>query len=252
MNMVFALSSLALLATTLWMAFADYAQPWKRIQSEFRSLERQKLIKEADAERQRLNQNELAQLKQQVAQAQTELDQHRKDLDKLESEVKDRKTQYNIADTAWKGAKARADAQKFQYDTALQTGDKDAAAGKQKEYEKARKAFAEAQHKKEEAQDALDDAQRRLADKQALLTGAEKKLKDLQSGVDAIETRIASLGKGVDYFLLNAPLMDFLRPSLKVEQVILPGLYQNINFTNIDRVDRCMTCHVAANRPGVR
>jgi hypothetical protein len=38
MNMVFALSSLGLLAVTLWMAFADYAQPWKRIQSEFRSL----------------------------------------------------------------------------------------------------------------------------------------------------------------------------------------------------------------------
>ncbi|HKV09755.1 MAG TPA: c-type cytochrome, partial [Thermoanaerobaculia bacterium] len=51
-------------------------------------------------------------------------------------------------------------------------------------------------------------------------------------------------------FVLNAPLMDFIQPSLKVEQVILPGLYHNINFTNIDRVDRCMTCHVAANRPG--
>lgn len=250
MNMWFAISSLGLLAVTLWMAFADYAQPWKRIQSEFRSLERQKLEKEAEAEKQRLNQNELAQLKREIQQAQAELDQHRKDLDKLESEVKDRKTQYNIADTAWKGAKARSDAHKFQYDTSLQTGDKDAISSKRKEYEEARKTFADAQHKKEEAQDALDAAQRRLADKQALLTGAEKKLKDLQSGVDNIETRIASLGKGYDYFLLNAPLMDFLKPSLKVEQVILPGLYQNINFTNIDRVDRCMTCHVAANRPG--
>ena len=45
MNMVFALSSLGLLAVTLWMAFAAYAQPWKRIQSEFRSLERQTLAK---------------------------------------------------------------------------------------------------------------------------------------------------------------------------------------------------------------
>jgi cytochrome c2/predicted nucleic acid-binding Zn-ribbon protein len=250
MNMWFAISSLALLAVTLWMAFADYAQPWKRIQSEFRSLERQKLEKEAEAEKQRLNQNDLAQLKQEIQRAQAELDQHRQDLDKLEDEIKDRKTQYNIADTAWKGAKARSDAYKFQYDTALQTGDKGAAAAAAEDYEEARKAFIDAQHKKEEAQDGLDDAQRRLADKQALLTGAEKKLKDLQSGVENIETRIASLGKGVDYFLLNAPLMDFLKPSLKVEQVILPGLYQNINFTNIDRVDRCMTCHVAANRPG--
>ncbi len=51
MNMVFALSSLGLLAVTLWMAFADYAQPWKRFQAEFRSLERQKLMEEAEAER---------------------------------------------------------------------------------------------------------------------------------------------------------------------------------------------------------
>src|SRR4029453_12762143 len=104
MNMWFAVSSLGLLAVTLWMAFADYAQPWKRIQSEFRSLERQKLEKDAEAEKQRLNQNDLAQLKQEIQQAQAELDRHRQDLDKLEGEVKDRKTQYNIADTAWKGA----------------------------------------------------------------------------------------------------------------------------------------------------
>ena len=76
MNMVFALSSLGLLAVTLWMAFADYAQPWKRIQSEFRSLERQKLVREAETEKKRLNQNELAPLKQEVAQAQKDIDKH--------------------------------------------------------------------------------------------------------------------------------------------------------------------------------
>jgi len=49
MNMVFALSSLGLLAVTLWMVFADYAQPWKRYQAEFRSLEHQKLMKDEEA-----------------------------------------------------------------------------------------------------------------------------------------------------------------------------------------------------------
>ncbi len=31
---------------------------------------------------------------------------------------------------------------------------------------------------------------------------------------------------------------------------MLPGLYHDINFTTTDRVDRCMTCHQAANRAG--
>jgi len=250
MNMVFALSSLGLLAVTLWMAFADYAQPWKRIQSEFRSLERQKLVKEEEAEKQRLNQNDLVQLKQQVAQAQKDLDQHHRDIARLESEVTDWKSKVYSTDSAWKGRKATADAAKFQYDNALQAGDKDVIAKRSAELERARRDLADALHAREKAETGRDDAQARLAAKEAVLSDAEKKLKALQSGVDGIETRIAHLNKGVDYFVLNAPMMDFIQPSLKIEQVILPGLYQNINFTNIDRVDRCMTCHVAANRPG--
>jgi len=250
MNMVFALSSLGLLAVTLWMAFADYAQPWKRIQSEFRSLERQKLIKESDTERQRLNQNELAQLKKEVEQAQGTLDQHRQEIDKLEAEVRKWKAEVYSADSAWKGSKAGADASKFQYDNAVQGGNEDAIAERRASYEQARKDLAAALSKREIAEERRDEALNRLAARQASLTEAEKKLKALQSGVDSIETRVANLKKGVDYFVLNAPLMDFILPSLKVEQVILPGLYQNINFTNIDRVDRCLTCHVASNRPG--
>jgi cytochrome c2 len=249
MNMVFALSTLGLLATTLWMAFADYAQPWKRIQSEFRSLEQEKLKKEAEQERSRLNANELAQLKREVAQAQTDLGRQRRDLEKLEDELAERKTEVYTADAAWKGAKANADARKFEYDVALQKGGKDAAEAERKSYEEARQALTDAKGKVEAAETARDAVQNKLATRQAALTTAEKKLEALQSGVESIETRIASLGKGVDYFLLNAPLMDFILPSLKVEQVILPGLFHNINFTNIDRVDRCMTCHVAANRP---
>src|SRR6185295_9806398 len=141
-------------------------------------------------------------------------------------------------------------AAKFQYDNAVQSGDAGAIKARSATREQTRQALLEALHQREVAEAGRDDAQARLAAKEAALSEAEKKLKALQSGVDGIETRVANLNKGVDYFVLNAPLMDFIKPSLKVEQVILPGLYQNINFTNIDRVDRCMTCHVASNRPG--
>jgi mono/diheme cytochrome c family protein len=250
MNMWFAISSLVLLAATLWMAFADYALPWKRIQSEFRSLERQKLQKEADAERQRLNQNELAQLRREVEQAQADIDRHREEIAKLEGEVGEWKAKQYNADADWKGAKAVVDARKFEYDVAVQKAGVGGAPKPQAAYDEAKAALVAAKGKLEEMNAGLAGVRQRLAARRAAFTTAEKKLEALQSGVENIETRIASLGKGVDYFLANAPLMDFLVPSLKVEQVILPGLFHNINFTNIDRVDRCMTCHVAANRPG--
>ena len=44
--------------------------------------------------------------------------------------------------------------------------------------------------------------------------------------------------------------MDFFEPGIKIDQVILPELYQNINFAEVQRVDRCTTCHVATGRRG--
>jgi len=251
MNMVFALSSLGLLAVTLWMVVADYAQPWKRTQAEFRSLEQQKLLKDAQAERQKLSDNELAQLKKQVADADAALAGHRSEIARLEKEVDKRKADRYVAESTWKGAKAKLDAARFKYDESIQTKNRGAEASKATALDQRRQDLLDAKAKLDLADEALAAAQQQLAQRKTALTDAEKKLADLQKGVTGVETRIAGLDKDISYFLLNAPLMDFVRPTLHIEQAILPGLTHNFNFTDdVTRVDRCMTCHVAANRPG--
>jgi cytochrome c2/predicted nucleic acid-binding Zn-ribbon protein len=250
MNMVFALSSLGLLAVTLWMVVADYAQPWKRYQSEFRSLERQKLLSEMKAEHAKINQTELVSLRSEIKAAEKGLASHRDRIAKLEDEIKDLNGQVYNTESAWRGAKARADARRFEYDDALQAGDKDRIAAAKEEADKARRELDEAKAESDRASDKRAAKQAELAELRKSVTAAEEKLKALRSGVEGLETRAAGLKKNIDYFLLNAPLMDFLKPTLKIEQAILPGLNHNINFTEINRVDRCMTCHVAANRPG--
>jgi cbb3-type cytochrome oxidase cytochrome c subunit/predicted nucleic acid-binding Zn-ribbon protein len=250
MNMWFAVSSLGLLAVTLWMAFADYAQPWKRFQSEFRSLERQKLLSEAEAERQKISESDIAQLNKEIEAEEAKLASNRDEIEKLEERIRELNTEIYTADAAWRAAKAQVDAYRFEYDTALQHGGEHGADDKRKNLDEGRKRLGEEKARVEKATTERDAIQAQLAERRATVTAAEEKLKALNEGVENLQTRIASLNKDVDYFVLNAPLMDFVQPSLKVEQVILPGLYHNINFTNIDRVDRCMTCHVAANRPG--
>jgi cytochrome c2 len=250
MNMVFALSSLLLLAVTLWMVVADYAQPWKRMQAEFRSLEQQKLQKEAQTERQKLSDNELAQLQKEVADAESALGAHRDEVAKLEKDVAARQSERNVADSAWRGAKANVDAARFQYDESIQAKNPGHQADKGKQLEQRRQEFQDRTAKRDAADEALAAAKQKLAEREAAKTAAEKKLADLRKGVDALQTRIAGLDKSLAYFLLNAPLMDFVKPSLHIEQAVLPGLTHNFNFTDVNRVDRCMTCHVAANRPG--
>ena len=248
MNMWFAVSALALLATTLWMVVADYAQPWKRFQAEFRDLERAKLRKDLEAEREKINSTDLKQLRAEIRAAEKGLASHRSEIEKLEKRIAEAKTKRDEADSDWRKAKAQLDASRFQYDEAIQSG-KDAQ-DQAKAVQKAKGDLADARKRREIHEKEGADAKAELAERRKAVTAAEEKLAALQSGVESLQTRAAALDKDIGYFVLNAPLMDFVKPTLSVQQVILPGLTHNINFTEINRVDRCVTCHVAANRPG--
>ena len=77
MNVVFAISSLAFLAITLFMVLRDYARPWKRVQAEFRDLDRAAATKQLEEERQQIDQTQIAAVEQEIAKAQADLDTRR-------------------------------------------------------------------------------------------------------------------------------------------------------------------------------
>ncbi len=43
LHLVFAISSIAMLLSTVWMVLADHIRPWKEVQREFQQVERDKL-----------------------------------------------------------------------------------------------------------------------------------------------------------------------------------------------------------------
>jgi cytochrome c2 len=247
MNMWFAISSLALLAVTLWMVVADYAQPWKKFQAQFRSLEQKKILAESQAEYERIK-PQLAQLKTEIAAAEKEVAVHHSEIDKLEAKARDLKSQADKADGDWRSAKARVDEARFQLDVAIQAGQDSKPRAKRVQDEK--QALENAKATRERLLGERDQVLAEVTRRREAVIALEEKRKALDSGYEGLQTRAASLDKNIGYFLLNAPLMDFVKPTLQVQQAILPGLTHNINFTEINRVDRCMTCHVAANRPG--
>jgi len=50
--------------------------------------------------------------------------------------------------------------------------------------------------------------------------------------------------------LREAPLIDFLAPPTKVEQVVLENIVDNYEFSTPKKVDRCATCHIGVARLG--
>ncbi len=250
LNIAFAWSSLALLIVTVWMVFADYAKPWKRFQAEFRDREQQALLAEAQAERQKLNQGELQQLQQEIAAEEQSLADQREEIRQLEKQRTGFAKKVYAADADSRQTKSLLDTERYEYDVALQSGVEAKITKARAAVDKLAAQLVEDRIELEGFIEARKGIEQTLEAKRAGLAAAEKRLDALNSGVDSLNQRITALDKKIDYFLLNAPVMDFVQPSLKVEQVILSGLYQNINFTNVDRVDRCVTCHVAAPRAG--
>src|SRR5262249_35818386 len=164
MNMVFGVSSLVLLAVTLWMVFADYAQPWKRYQAEFRALERQKLAKDAEDERKKINEQQVTQLQKDVAAAKADLEQHNTGAKELEKKIARLKADDYTANAEWKKAKGYLDASRFEYDTALQAKAGDAQ-DKARKVARYKAELAAAQKKKENLEAELDATQAQLAEK---------------------------------------------------------------------------------------
>jgi len=249
-NVVFAISSIALLLVTVWMVVPDYAKPWKRLQSTFRDLEREFVVEELEAERQGLNANELAQLEAEVAGEVEKLAAERADIDGIEASIEAAGKKVYAADAQSRGSKSLLDTARYELDSAMQHGDEADIQERQQDVD-----TLVAQWTAEVKELELLVAQQGglegdLASRRASLDAAEGRLAALRTGVDSLNQRISTLDKKLDYFVLNAPLTDFIEPDLRVEQVMVSGLFQNINFTTVDRVDRCVTCHVASNRLG--
>jgi len=250
LNIWFALSSLALLATTLWMVVADYAKPWKRLQAEFRDLERQELIEEAEIERQRLSEEDLAQIRSDIDQEEAQLEERRSEIRTTEKTISRLDKKVYAADAAMRTTKSLLDTARWEYDSALQGGDESSIEDAEAEVTDLQERWGQNRRDLELITAQRDQAQVDLASMRGALVAAEERLEALRKGLDNLQLRAENLDKSIDYYLKNAPLLDIFRPDLTIEQVIVPGLYHDINFTTVERVDRCVTCHIAANRAG--
>ena len=249
-NVVFALSSLALVAVTLLMVLMDFGRPWKRFQAEFRDLERQEILQDLENERQSINTGSMEVVQQEIEAEARRLGERQAELDAIEEDIALAERGVFENDKLMRARKSELDAAKYQYDAALQDGGEGGIARAQEKIASLTAEWHRYQRVVEDFEGARDEQREKLADQGAALAASQNKLGDLNAAKDGLETQLGTVEKNIDYFMLNAPMMDFLAPSLKIEQVILPGLYHDIHFARIDRVDRCMTCHVANNREG--
>ena len=84
----------------------------------------------------------------------------------------------------------------------------------------------------------------------ARVTEIDDQIGEMTAELTRLDGRLADLAPSLNDFVLNAPLLDFMAPTLKIQQVITPDIVDDVNFIEVPKLDRCMTCHLAIDRQG--
>lgn len=79
---------------------------------------------------------------------------------------------------------------------------------------------------------------------------AQKELDALLAEKTRIEKQIKKIEPTLVKDVLNAPMLDFIAPSLQVQQIVLEDLQDDYHFTKVQKVDRCTTCHQGIDQKG--
>src|SRR5437588_2540680 len=251
LNWIFALSSLGLLLTTGIMVGYDYIRGWKWFQREFMRVQQERIESDLREAQTSANNKQLAALDEQMRASDVEIARHRQQSLIAQKELDSEEGRHYAADQDYRFAKANLDAQHY---VAVLSGvqHRDDAAAQQADYRRQSDHVQDLLLRLQDATRNRDAAKARVDQWLKKIKDAEDKKKELNASIDLYnkQLQLVEMKPGSTNWILNMPMLDFVNPTLKIDQVVLPDLFVDVNYMHVPRVDRCMTCHRAIDTPG--
>jgi cbb3-type cytochrome oxidase cytochrome c subunit len=81
------------------------------------------------------------------------------------------------------------------------------------------------------------------------LEDLRKEIGELRKEIADREVRFEQERPNLANEVRNKPGLDFIKPTIKVQQVVLDNVKDQLNFAQVSKVDRCQTCHVGIDKP---
>jgi mono/diheme cytochrome c family protein len=250
LNVVFAACSVFLLLSVIWMVWDDYDREWKNTQRRFNQLELQVTRAQLQLAGRAVDKGKLQSLEAQQKAADTNVAANQKKVDDLQARQKDVENRLYRATQEYQAAKATYDQDRYDFEASR--------ANKQSGVEKKAQHVAEEERRLNELNLAMEKA---TADKDAVqkdlgqytgqVTAIGKQIDDMTTEQTRLKKRLDVIAPSLtkDYFR-NAPLLDFMAPTIKIQQIILPNVVDDVNFIHVPKMDRCQTCHLAIDKKG--
>lgn len=246
----FSIASLVLFVGLVLMVLEDSAREWKGWQRKFSKLASQKAEAELAEAKKSVDDEKLESLNQELAKAKAAAQSHEGEMKKVHGELSLIEVKLTKTKTLYQDLKQKQDSLRYFFEEFRAHGKKDKAAPYEKELATLRprletlKQQAEAlEAEKEEKEAALG----RFRESQLVL---EREIKKQTREIEVLEKKIKKLEPSWVKEILNAPMLDFINPSLQIQQIVVEHVYDDYFFTKVQKVDRCITCHLGIDQKG--
>jgi cytochrome c2 len=249
LNLIFAWSSLALLLTTGLMVFYDYVRGWKWFQLEFNKIQQQRIEQELQTKNDAERRKEIAALEKEMREGQVEVAKNRNDYVEAKRVLDDWEGKHYAADQDYRFAKALLDAKRYELEVSIVQHRHDQSQ-KQREYDEMNDRVNRLNLRLQQVTRDRDAARARVESFLKRITEIEDRKKEITADIELLEKQRTQVAMSGPNLFLNAPMLDFINPTLKIDQVVLGDLFIDMNYMSVPRVDRCQTCHRAIDRPG--
>ena len=254
LNVVFAVSSLFALFTTVWMVWDDYDREWKNYQRDFTALEMEVTRANLTQAEQEVDQARVAELTAQRAEAEQGLASNAAQMDELEAQLADVDRDLFVATQNFQFTKANYDVVRYTFEVRREEAhaeDPEAEVSGEAEVTVLYEEWLALGLDVESLTATREDVRAELASLREGVTVIDEELASLTGEIERLQEVVAGLEPSLitDYFL-NAPMLDFMAPTLTVRQTITPNILDDVNFIVVPKMDRCETCHLAIDRVG--
>jgi cytochrome c2 len=260
LNKWFAAGAGLLLIATIGGFAQDYDREWKRFQRDFRRIDREITRGAFEQEAELLAGDQAyAEAYQRALAAEAALDGRRDQVRDADGELRRIQAEFATVNSRFQDVKGEFERARYR-DEQARVGMEVPGAGL--EPERTREDLQRWTHEFEEVTAEFEAVELHVAEANERLLAFDAGLRDAQRELNSVtqaavlikrkletdDPGFARTGVRIANFIRDLPILDLSQPTLKVNQVVLPGITENLNFAQVPRVDRCATCHLGITR----
>lgn len=250
LHKVFAVLSILLLFSTLGVFLDDYIRPWKGWQIKSLKIKEQKLQKDIEAAMGEISPEALKKLEEDIEKGKVLANEREAEVVEIEEKLNTLNGKIHAEKLNLSVFNGQVAALTFQWELAAEKKKPNAPKLKE-QLDQNRIGFSETREKIKSYEKEARGYRKAIEAKQGELINAERAQKKLLGKIDLMKGALAKTDPMNPVWVVrNLPFIDFLDPTVKVEQVVLDNITDDRYFQQVPKVDRCMTCHTFIDKPG--